>query len=139
MKQIATVTALVSMSLITTTERDTMKPVHVTSANFSKEITHSEIPVVVDFWAPWCAPCRAVAPLLDKMAGEYAGQVKVAKINVDENPDLAQRFEVRGIPTLQAVESGQVVRTIVGMGNPGAIVTLFKDLAGQSGELRSAS
>ena len=79
-----------------------MKPVHVTSANFSKEITNSDIPVVVDFWAPWCAPCRAVAPLLDKMASEFAGQVKVAKINVDENPDLAQQFEVRGIPTLHA-------------------------------------
>ena len=116
-----------------------MKPVHVTSANFSKEITNSDIPVVVDFWAPWCAPCRAVAPLLDKMASEFAGQVKVAKINVDENPDLAQQFEVRGIPTLHAVQSGAVVRTIVGMGNPGSIVALFKDLASQSAELRSAS
>ncbi|HMF39993.1 MAG TPA: thioredoxin TrxC [Polyangia bacterium] len=76
------------------------RPVTVTDASWKKEVEDCPIPVLVDFWAPWCGPCRAVAPMLEALAGERAGQLKIAKLNVDENPRSASRFQVQAIPTM---------------------------------------
>jgi thioredoxin 1 len=87
---------------------------HVTDANFEQEVMKSATPVLVDFWAPWCGPCKAIAPMLDQLAGEYAGRLKVVKINVDDNPQAPSRFGVRGIPNLLIVKGGEVKDQIIG-------------------------
>ena len=87
---------------------------HVTDASFDQEVLKSDQAVLIDFWAPWCAPCRAIAPLIDELAGEYAGRLKVVKINVDDNPETPARYGVRGIPNLLIIRSGQVKEQIVG-------------------------
>jgi thioredoxin 1 len=91
-------------------------PVTVTDATFEQEVLNSEIPVLVDFWAAWCGPCRMVAPILDKLAKEFAGQIKVAKVNTDENPGLSQAFRIMSIPNLMVVKQ----RTII-FNKPGAL------------------
>lgn len=84
-------------------------PVAVTDATFDQEVMRSPLPVVVDFWAPWCGPCRMVAPALDKLAREWSGKAKIAKVNVDENPMIAGRFGVSGIPTMLVVKNGKII------------------------------
>lgn len=90
------------------------EPVHVTDASFEKVVLQSEIPVIVDFWAPWCGPCRMVAPTLDKLAKEYVGKLLVTKVNTDENPDWATKFGVQGIPTMLFVSGGKIAHRQVG-------------------------
>lgn len=90
------------------------EPVHVTDAAFEKTVLKSTVPTIVDFWAPWCGPCRMVAPTLDKLASEYAGKLLVAKVNTDENPEWAQKYGVQGIPTMLFVNGGKVVHRQVG-------------------------
>jgi len=90
------------------------EPVHVTDAAFEKTVLQSPIPVIVDFWAPWCGPCKMVAPILDKLAKELAGKVLIAKVNTDENPEWAMKFGVQGIPTMLFVFNGKVVHRQVG-------------------------
>lgn len=85
------------------------QPLVITDATFDQEVLRSPLPVVVDFWAPWCGPCRMVAPVLDKLAREWQGKVKIAKINVDENPQVAGRYNVRSIPTMLVVKNGRIV------------------------------
>jgi thioredoxin 1 len=88
--------------------------IHLTESSFETEVLKSDKPVLVDFWAPWCAPCRAVGQAVDELATEYAGQVKVAKINTDDEMALAQRFHVMSIPTVLVFRGGQVVDQQVG-------------------------
>jgi thioredoxin 1 len=90
------------------------EPVHVTDAAFEKVVLKSTLPVVVDFWAPWCGPCRMVAPVLDKIAKEQAGKLVIAKVNTDENPEWAIKYGVQGIPTMLFVFNGEVVHQQVG-------------------------
>jgi thioredoxin 1 len=90
------------------------EPIHVTDAEFENKVLQSEIPVVVDFWAPWCGPCKMVAPTLDKLAKEQAGKVLIAKVNTDENPEWAGRYGVQGIPTMLLISGGKIVHRQVG-------------------------
>jgi thioredoxin 1 len=90
-------------------------PVKVDSTNFESEIVNSDVPVLVDFWAPWCGPCKMIGPIVEELAGDYAGKVKVAKVNVDDNQQLASQFGIRGIPTVMIFKGGQVANSFVGL------------------------
>lgn len=87
---------------------------HVTAATFDSEVLQSELPVLVDYWAEWCGPCKMIAPALDESADHYAGRLGVAKVNIDDNQSLASRYHVRGIPTLMLFKGGEVVATKIG-------------------------
>jgi thioredoxin 2 len=89
-------------------------PVSASDANFSNEVLNSPDTVLVDFWAPWCGPCRTVSPILDNLAMKYAGRLKVVKVNVDENPVTASRYGIRSIPNLVLFKKGNVIKTIIG-------------------------
>ena len=90
------------------------EPLHVTDAEFEEKVLKADVPVVVDFWAPWCGPCRMVAPILDKVAKAYGDKLRVVKVNTDENVEWAQKYNVRGIPTMLFVNKGEVVHQQVG-------------------------
>ena len=88
--------------------------VHSSDADFERDVLQSDVPVLLDFWAPWCEPCKMIAPILDEVAAEFEGRLKVVKINIDENEQTPAKFGVRGIPTLMVFKNGQNVATKVG-------------------------
>ena len=90
------------------------KVVEVSDQNFEMEVIKSDIPVVIDFWAPWCGPCRRVSPIIEKLSEEYTGRIKFGKINVDENPDMAREYQVMNIPYLLFVKDGQQADSVLG-------------------------
>ena len=102
----------------------------VTDQSFDAEILQSDTPAIVDFWAEWCAPCRAIAPIIADIAASYGGQVKVVKMNVDENPATPARYQVRAIPTVLAFKGGAVVEQIPGARPKSAFEAMAKKLAG---------
>lgn len=91
-----------------------MKPVTITDANFESEVIKSNIPVLIDFWATWCGPCKAIAPIVEDLAKEYDGKVKIGKVDVDDNQQTAIKYGIRSIPTLLIMKNGKVNDTIVG-------------------------
>ncbi len=97
----------------------------ITNENFEKEVINSEIPVLVDFWATWCGPCRMLAPVLEQLATEYDGKIKVGKVNVDEQMALAVKFRVESIPTLMLFKNGELVKKSLGFMEKDEIVSLF--------------
>src|SRR6476659_541232 len=100
--------------LVRTRLEDYMAPIKVTDQSFQTDVLDSKTPVVVDFWAEWCGPCRMIAPSLEELSTEYDGKLTVAKINIDENPQVPTKYGVRGIPTLMIFQHGQVAATKVG-------------------------
>jgi thioredoxin 1 len=103
-----------------------MAILHITKENFEKEVLQSKEPVVVDFWASWCGPCKALAPILEEVDAELAGTVKVAKINIDEEEELAAQFRVMSIPTLLLFKNGEVVNKSVGLAPKEKVVAFAK-------------
>ena len=87
---------------------------HVTDENFEREVLQSPLPVLVDYWAEWCGPCKMIAPILDEMSEQYAGRLRIAKLNIDENPQTPPKYGIRGIPTLMLFKGGNVEATKVG-------------------------
>ena len=102
------------------------KPLVVTDATFEREVVKSNVPVLVDFWAPWCGPCRSIAPVVEQMAQKYAGRAKVVKVNVDDNPRIAQQFQILSIPTLMTFKNGSALKRQVGA-NPTIIPSMIEE------------
>ena len=98
--------------------------VKATDASFEEEVLKSDTPVLVDFWAEWCGPCRAMGPAIDALAADYVGKVAVGKLNVDENPTVTMRYMVRGIPTVMVFKGGEIVDQVVGLVDKGALKQL---------------
>jgi len=94
---------------------NTNEPIHVSEDSFDNAVIKSPVPVLVDFWATWCGPCKMIAPILDEIAKEKEGKIRIAKIDVDQNPALAARFNIRGIPTMILFKNGEPQETIVGL------------------------
>lgn len=100
--------------------------VHVTDASFETDVLQSDVPALVDFWAEWCGPCKMIAPILDEIAIEYAGKIKICKVDVDSNPETAAKFNVRGIPTLLILKNGVVEATKVGALSKGQLTEFIE-------------
>ncbi|MDI6808827.1 MAG: thioredoxin [Candidatus Eisenbacteria bacterium] len=109
---------------------ETWKPVAVDDKNFESEVLKSDIPVLVDFWAPWCAPCRMIAPVVEELAQEMKGKIKVGKINVDENALTASKYGVRGIPTLLLFKGGEIAAQKVGAASKVELVKMVEQALG---------
>ena len=104
------------------------EPININAASFERAVLQSPVPVLVDFWAPWCGPCKLIAPVLDEIARESAGRFRIAKVNVDDDPTLAQRFNIRGIPALLFFGGGELKHQISGVTAKKAIVDQLESL-----------
>lgn len=102
--------------------------VHVTDQSFDSDVRQSEVPVLLDFWAPWCGPCKALGPIVDELATEYNGRVKVAKVNVDHNPQLSKFFKIKSIPTLAFVKEGRLIEQLSGLVSKPNLAEMLDDL-----------
>lgn len=102
---------------------------HVDASNFDSEILQADVPALVDFWAPWCGPCQMMGPTIDKLAGDYAGKAMIAKVNVDDTPDLANEYGIRSIPALLFFKGGEVVDQMVGVQSEDALKAKLDELA----------
>jgi thioredoxin 1 len=102
--------------------------VHVSDATFDAEVLNSDIPVLVDFWAEWCGPCKMIAPVLDEIASDYTGKLKVCKVDVDANPEIPQKFNIRGIPTLIVFKGGNAEATKVGALSKSQLSSFIKEV-----------
>ncbi len=105
-----------------------MNEIELTVENFEKEVINSELPVMVDFWAAWCGPCRMLAPTVEEIANEYAGKIKVGKVNVDEQMDLAIKYNTVSIPTVIFFKDGKVVNTLIGLRDKSEFTDFIKTL-----------
>ncbi len=103
-----------------------MAVIKITSKNFEEEVSKSELPVLLDFWASWCGPCRMVSPIVDEVANELEGKAKVGKINVDEEQELAQAFSIMSIPTLVVINNGKLVNQLVGVRSKQEIIEMIE-------------
>lgn len=100
---------------------------HFTDGQFNEEVLQSDLPVLVDFWAPWCGPCRSIAPIVEELAKEYSGKIKVGKMNVDENPQTPSAYGIRGIPTLILFKGGKVVNQMIGAGSKARLKSMIEE------------
>ncbi|MBN1621677.1 MAG: thioredoxin [Endomicrobiales bacterium] len=105
-----------------------MSEIALNEKNFESEVLDSKLPVLIDFWAPWCGPCKMIAPVVEQIAREYEGKMKVGKINTDENMELSTKYQVTSIPTLLIIKEGKVVNRIVGYKSKNELVNLVNDL-----------
>lgn len=103
-----------------------MSVLAITKDNFTQEVMNSDKPVLIDFWAPWCGPCRMVGPTVDQVAEETLSTAKVVKVNVDEQPELAQAFHVMSIPTLVVIKNGKIAHSVVGVQSKNSILSMLK-------------
>ena len=103
-----------------------MSVITITSKNFEEEVSKSELPVLLDFWATWCGPCKMVSPIVDEVANEVEGKAKVGKINVDEEQELASAFQIMSIPTLVVIQNGKLVKQAVGVRSKAEILDMLK-------------
>jgi thioredoxin len=113
------------------------EPININQASFEKVVTKSPIPVVVDFWAPWCGPCQMIAPMLNEIARESGDQFRIAKVNVDDNPDLMRRFAIRGVPSLLFFSGGELRDQIVGVAAKKVIVEKLQALTSSVAAINS--
>jgi thioredoxin 1 len=103
---------------------------HTTDSDFKKDVLDSKVPVLVDFWAEWCGPCKMIGPVLDELAKEYDGKVKIAKLNVDENQQVSSEFHIRSIPTLLFFKNGQLVKQLIGAHPKSKLVSEIQEVIG---------
>lgn len=108
------------------------EPIHINEASFDTAVLQSPIPVLVDFWAPWCGPCRLISPVLDEIAREGEGRYRIAKVNVDDSPALAQRFSIRGIPALLFFSGGELRHQVAGVAGKKVIADKLEELVPKS-------